>query len=92
MPKKWTIRIDCKRLKNRGEYICMGKTKEQFFDKATDKQKEKIIRPFIETLDILVTKMLEQNIAPREFLALYILAIPSKKEFQKMDEENENKK
>ena len=65
--------------------------KEQYFDKATDSDKEKIIKPFVETLDILCQKMLEQNIAPREFLALYILAIPSKEDFIKAAE-NKNKK
>ena len=64
---------------------------QYYFDKLDNKRKEEIVKPFVETLDLLVNRMLEQNISPKEFLALYIMALPSKEDFVKAAENKHEK-
>ena len=70
----------------------MAEMKKYFFEDLKNKEKEKLITPFVETLDFLVRKMMQQNIAPKEFLALYLLSIPSKIEIKEMAKKRKRKR
>ena len=69
----------------------MAEMKKYFFEDLKAKEKEKMITPYVETLDFLVRKMMQQNIAPKEFLALYLLSIPSKNDIKKMAKNRKRK-
>ena len=62
----------------------MGKMKQYYFEDLKISEKEKIIEPFLQTLDILTRKMIQLNLDPKSFYALYLLSVPGNEDVKEM--------